>query len=141
MAVKIEMIERVFPANTEEVPVIVQHVSELAEEAGVHPKRIMHLELAVEEAVMNICSYAYETPPGTVAVRVSTNKGAFTVQLVDEGIPFDPLALEEPDIKAELEDRQIGGLGVLLIRRVMDEVHYQREGGSNILTMTLLTNQ
>jgi serine/threonine-protein kinase RsbW len=63
------------------------------------------------------------------------------VQLIDEGVPFDPLALEEPDINAKLEDRKIGGLGVLLIRRVMDEVHYQRKGSSNILTMVMLMNQ
>ncbi|MGE5543832.1 MAG: ATP-binding protein [Bacillota bacterium] len=137
----LEMIEQVFPANVEEVPLVVEHVSGLAEAAGVHPKRIMHLELAVEEAVMNICSYAYETPPGTVTVRVSSENERFTVQLIDEGIPFDPLALDEPDIKADLEDRKIGGLGVLLIRRVMDEVHYERKGPSNILTMVMHLNQ
>ena len=136
-----EMIEQVFPANVEEIPVVVEHVSGLATEAGVHPKRIMHLELAVEEAVMNICSYAYKTPPGTVVVRVLCADDRFTVQLVDEGIPFDPLSVEEPDIKAELEDRKIGGLGVLLIRRVMDEVHYQRKGSLNILTMVMYMNQ
>jgi serine/threonine-protein kinase RsbW len=139
--VNLDMIEQVFPANVEEVPVVVEHVSGLAEMAGVHPKRIMHLELAVEEAVMNICSYAYQKPPGTVTVRVSSENDRLTVQLIDEGVPFDPLALEEPDINAKLEDRKIGGLGVLLIRRVMDEVHYQRKGSSNILTMVMLMNQ
>lgn len=137
----LEMNQQVFPANVDKVPVVVEHVSGLAELAGVHPKRIMHLELAVEEAVMNICSYAYETPPGTVTVRVSSENERFMVQLIDEGVPFDPLALEEPDIKAELEDRKIGGLGVLLIRRVMDEVHYERKGTSNILTMVMHLNQ
>jgi len=135
------MNQQEFPANVDKVPVVVEHVSGLAELAGVHPKRIMHLELAVEEAVMNICSYAYETPPGTVTVRVSSENERFMVQLIDEGVPFDPLALEEPDIKAELEDRKIGGLGVLLIRRVMDEVHYERKGLSNILTMVMHLNQ
>lgn len=137
----LEMNQQEFPANVDKVPVVVEHVSGLAELAGVHPKRIMHLELAVEEAVMNICSYAYETPPGTVTVRVSSENERFMVQLIDEGVPFDPLALEEPDIKAELEDRKIGGLGVLLIRRVMDEVHYERKGLSNILTMVMHLNQ
>jgi len=139
--VNLEMNQQEFPANVDKVPVVVEHVSGLAELAGVHPKRIMHLELAVEEAVMNICSYAYETPPGTVTVRVSSENERFMVQLIDEGVPFDPLALEEPDIKAELEDRKIGGLGVLLIRRVMDEVHYERKGLSNILTMVMHLNQ
>lgn len=101
-----------------------------------HPKRVLQLQLAVEEAVMNTCSYAYQVPPGEIVVRVHSEKDRFAVELIDEGIPFDPLAAEEPDTKASLEERGIGGLGILLIRRTMDEVHYRREDNHNFSNYT-----
>ncbi|MGE5397728.1 MAG: ATP-binding protein [Chitinophagales bacterium] len=129
--------ERTFEASVERVGEIVEYVSGLAVVSEVHPKRIMQVELAVEEAAMNICSYAYEKPPGHVLVRVTKNEGRFIVELEDEGVPFDPLKMDEPDIKAEIEDRRVGGLGVFLLRRVMDEVHYSRENGCNRLTLVV----
>jgi anti-sigma regulatory factor (Ser/Thr protein kinase) len=127
--------EQVFPATVEEIPQMIDYVSYLAEAVGMHPRRVLQLQLAVEEAVMNTCSYAYQVPPGEILVRVYSEESRFAVELVDEGIPFDPLAAEEPDTKAAIEDRQIGGLGILLIRRTMDEVHYRREGNKNILVL------
>ena len=121
----------------ETIPVIVGFVSETASAMGVHPKRVMHLELAVEEAAVNICSYAYEIPPGEVTIRISRETEVVRIELIDVGVPFDPLAADAPDIKSELENREVGGLGIFLIRRVLDEVHYSRSGDRNILSLAV----
>ena len=132
-----EAVEKTFLANLDTLPAIVGFVSEHAAAMGVHPKRVMHLELAVEEAAVNICSYAYEIPPGEVTIRISRETEVVRIELVDVGVPFDPLAADAPDIKSELENREVGGLGICLIRRVLDEVHYSRSGDRNILSLAV----
>lgn len=130
--------ERTFDAEREQTGEITAFVTAHAHEAGVDARRMPHLELALEEAVVNICTYAYKEPPRVIEVRIFRDERRFGVDLVDEGIPFDPLEdVSEPDRTAPLEERAQGGLGVLLIRRVMDEVHYRREGGRNILSLVL----
>ena len=132
-----DVVEKIFAASMDTIPDIVGFVSETASAMGVHPKRVMHLELAVEEAAVNICSYAYEIPPGEVTIRISRETEVVRIELVDVGVPFDPLAADAPDIKSELENREVGGLGIFLIRRVLDEVHYSRSGDRNILSLAV----
>lgn len=130
--------ERTFEADPSRIEEITAFVAAQAEEASVAARRLPHLELALEEALVNICTYAYREPPRDVTVRLLRDDRRFAVELVDEGIPFDPL--EEaplPDLSSGLEDRAVGGLGVLLIRRVTDEVHYRREEGRNVLSLVL----
>jgi serine/threonine-protein kinase RsbW len=129
--------ERVFEATTDTIPEVIAFIAGQAEAWGLHPQRLMQLELAVEEAVVNICLYAYEVPPGELIVRVESGEERFVVDLVDEGVPFDPLAVDEPDLRAPAEERQVGGLGIFLVRRVMDEVAYRRDGSSNILRLVI----
>jgi anti-sigma regulatory factor (Ser/Thr protein kinase) len=131
------VVERVFAGKVEAVPDIIAFVAGAARAWGVHPTRLMQLELAVEEAVVNICLYAYEVPPGEVLVRVEPEDDRFIVELVDEGVPFDPLAVEEPDLRAGAGERELGGLGIVLVRRVMDEVGYAREAGRNVLRLVI----
>ena len=130
-------VERVFAGKVDAVPDIIAFVAGAARAWGVHPRRLMQLELAVEEAVVNICLYAYEVPPGEVLVRVDPEEERFVVELVDEGVPFDPLAVEEPDLRAGAGERELGGLGIVLVRRVMDEVGYAREAGRNVLRLVI----
>lgn len=130
-------IKQIFSARVEEVAKMISFVVEQAELAEIHPKRVLQLQLAVEEVVVNICSYAYQKPPGEILVSIGMEQNRFVVAFVDEGIPFDPLTLEEPDISAGLEERQVGGLGIHLIRRIMDEFHYQRKGHQNITTLVV----
>ena len=132
-----DTVEKTFAASMDTIPDIVGFVSETASAMGVHPKRVMHLELAVEEAAVNICSYAYEIPPGEVTIRISRETEVVRIELIDVGVPFDPLAADAPDIKMELENREVGGLGIFLIRRVLDEVHYSRSGDRNILSLAV----
>ena len=130
-----DTVEKTFAASMDTIPDIVGFVSETASAMGVHPKRVMHLELAVEEAAVNICSYAYEIPPGEVTIRISRETEVVRIELVDAGVPFDPLAADAPDIRSELENREVRGLGIFLIRRMLDEVHYSRSGDRNILSL------
>jgi serine/threonine-protein kinase RsbW len=129
--------ERVFAATTDTIPEVIAFIAGQAEVWGLHPQRLMQLELAVEEAVVNICLYAYEVPPGELLVRIESGEDRFVVDLVDEGVPFDPLGVEEPDLRAPAGERQVGGLGIFLVRRVMDEVAYRRDGSSNILRLVI----
>jgi serine/threonine-protein kinase RsbW len=129
--------KKVFPAKVELIPEISQYVSDYAEKAELHPKQIIHLQVAIDEVVANICHYAYQKPPGEVQVRIESGKGRFVVDFIDEGVPFDPLTVDEPDINADLADREVGGLGIFLVRRIIDEVHYKRDGGKNTLTLVL----
>jgi len=130
-------VEQRFEGRVSLLPQAIAFVAEQAEQWGLHPQRLMQLQLAVEEAVVNICEYAYEVPPGEFTVRIRPESSRFVVEIVDEGVPFDPLNVKEPDLRAGVADRPIGGLGILLVRRVMDEVSYRRDGSHNILTLVI----
>jgi len=127
----------VFEATTDTIPEVIGFIAGEAGVWGLHPQRLMQLELAVEEAVVNICLYAYEVPPGELLIRVESGAAQFVVELIDEGVPFDPLGVDEPDLRAPAGERQVGGLGIFLVRRVMDEVAYRRDGASNILRLVI----
>lgn len=129
--------ERNFTAQVENIGEINTFVTSQAEKAGLSTKKTKQLELVVEEAVINICQYAYEVPPGDVTVRIYDDVKQFIVEFEDGGIPFDPLAAVDPDLKIGLDEREVGGMGIFLIRRMTDEMHYRRLGRQNILTVTI----
>lgn len=97
----------------------------------------MKLNLVLEEAVSNIIFYAYK--PGekgcSINIVVSYDKGWLTLMLIDSGIAFDPTKRENPDITLSADERPIGGLGIFLIKQIMDEVSYRRERKQNVLIM------
>ena len=128
--------ERTWPAKLEYLEEIRQFILAPVEET-LSPERGAHLDLAVEEIVVNICSYAYQIPPGEITVRLEETEDALAVDFIDNGVPFDPLAVEEPDVARPLQEREQGGLGILLVRRVMDEVHYRREKDRNCLRIVV----
>ena len=74
-------------------------------------------------------------------VQIESGEGRFAVDFSDEGVPFDPLAVDEPDINAEIADRDVGGLGIFLVRRIIYEVHYKRDEGRNHLTLVLYAHK
>lgn len=109
-----------------------------AEAEGIFPPRAAReVLLAVEEVVTNVITHAYPEGGGEVRVAVKELSVPRGLRLIvaDDGIAFDPLAIPDPDVSAPLEERQVGGLGILLIRRMMDRVAYERRGGENVLTM------
>ena len=101
-------------------------------------KTRIHLALAIEEVFVNIASYAYapETGPARVRVEVEEEPLRATITFIDHGVPYDPLAKEDPDITATAESRQVGGLGVFMTKQLMDDVRYEYRDGCNILTIT-----
>ena len=115
------------------IPALTDFVREVAQEAGLESAS---LELAMEEAVSNVIEYAYpEGEKGLVEVSAAIEADALRFIVEDEGRAFDPTAKENPDITLGVEERPIGGLGIFLVRQIMDEVSYAREGNRNILTM------
>ena len=100
-------------------------------------KRIGEIELAVEEAIVNICNYAYQDGEGDVEMICRDEGGLFIIEIEDYGKPFNILTLPEPDVTAGIMERQVRGLGVLLIKKFMDDVYYCREADKNRLSLIL----
>ena len=127
------------PARIDSLPRGLALVVECATAAGFPPQRVMEIELAVEEALANICLYAYPNGSGEVEVRCTQDETRhFSIELIDSGIPFDMLARPAPDFTVDAAQRPIGGLGIPLIRALMDNATYHREGARNILRLTAL---
>ena len=130
------------PARIDSLPRGLALVVECATAAGFPPQRVKEIELAVEEALANICLYAYPNTKGEVEVRCTQDETRYLlIELIDSGIPFDMLARPAPDFPLDAAQRPIGGLGIPLIRALMDNVTYHREGARNILCLTALLLQ
>jgi serine/threonine-protein kinase RsbW len=126
------------PAIMENLETLVAFIARCAGEAGFDPKKVSELEIAAEEALVNVFHYAYEEQAGDVEVACGLEDGErFVIELVDSGIPFNPLSSAEPDVSSDISHREIGGLGILLIRKLMDDVRYRRTSGKNILTLVM----
>ena len=93
------------------------------------------LRLCIEEVVENIVNYAYDGGKGWVEVGTHLDSDTLTITLKDEGIPFNPLEKEDPDITLSAEERQIGGLGIFLCKQMMDKLEYERTDNCNIFKM------
>ncbi|MBP5770861.1 MAG: SpoIIE family protein phosphatase [Bacteroidaceae bacterium] len=127
----------VLPNDTQEVPRLNDFVQEVCLKAGFASDVTMQLRLAVEEAVVNVMNYAY--PPGTpgnVTLEVQTTDTRIQFTIIDSGVAFDPTAIPEVDTTLSALERPIGGLGIHLVRQIMDEVRYERSGTLNVLTLT-----
>jgi anti-sigma regulatory factor (Ser/Thr protein kinase) len=94
--------------------------------------------MAVEEVFINIASYAYAPGEGTVRVnvKVTEDPDKVVITFTDRGIPYDPLKMESPNVNLPADQRQVGGLGVFLVKNTMDDVAYEFKDGQNILTIT-----
>lgn len=120
-----------------QIPELAAFVEALAEELSLNPAEAMSLNLALEEAVTNVMMYAYPAGvTGQVELDVDALPGRLVFELSDSGVPFDPTAAPDADINLGVEERPIGGLGIFLVRQIMDSVEYARRGGKNILTLT-----
>ena len=111
-------------------------VEAVAEMANLDVGMTMSLNLALEEAVSNVIMYAYpQGSDGLVDIEAVITEDRLKFIISDSGQPFDPTAAPEADITLDVEDRPIGGLGIFLVRNIMDEVHYERADGKNLFTM------
>ena len=124
-------------ALTENLPKVLSFVDEQLEAADCPMKIQMQIDIAVEEIFVNIAHYAYNPDVGTAKVRVEVmgNPPAVDITFIDNGVPYDPLAKADPDVTLSAEKRQIGGLGIFMVKKTMDDVKYEYLDGHNVLTM------
>ncbi|MBR7086348.1 MAG: SpoIIE family protein phosphatase [Prevotella sp.] len=122
--------------DVQEIPQLASFVDEVCEELEISAAETMQLNLALEEAVVNVMNYAY--PAGTkgmVEIEAQANDVRLKFVITDSGSPFDPTAREEVDTTLSAEERPIGGLGIHLVRQLMDSINYERLDGKNVLTL------
>mgnify|MGYP002521560404 FL=1 len=128
--------------NVLEIPQLNAFVDEVCEFHGLDPMATMEMNLALEEAVVNVMTYAYpEGTKGYVDISAQSDNSGLKFVISDSGKPFDPTTKEEVDTTLPAEQREIGGLGIFLVRKMMDSVKYEYKDGHNILTLKKKTNQ
>ena len=98
-------------------------------------KILLKFDVAVEEIFVNICQYAYDSTNNYVDVDIEIKDNCVKITFVDEGIPFNPLERDNPDINLPSDKRKIGGLGIFMVKKIMDNIYYKYRDKKNILTM------
>lgn len=131
------MKELTIAATVENIEVVTDFVNQQLEELACPMKAQMQINIAIDELFSNIAHYSYNPEVGqaTVRVEVVENPLAVTITFIDNGIPYDPLAKEDPDLTLSAEERQIGGLGIYMVKKSMDEISYEYKDGQNILSI------
>lgn len=127
--------ERIFPANIAALHEVLAFSEEKLEQSRCPVKLIMQINIAVEEIFVNIANYAYGEEKGQMRLGIGTADGRAEFRFTDWGIPFDPTARSDPDVSLPAEKREVGGLGIFMTKKIMDEVEYRRLDGKNILTL------
>ena len=129
------MSELVVDAKTENLEQVNDFIADNL--MGCPMKLLMQIDLVVEEVFVNIANYAYKDKVGKAKVMCELDKenNLLTIVFEDKGVPFDPLSKEDPDITAGADEREIGGLGIFLTKKLMDEVLYENKDGKNILKL------
>ena len=129
------MKELTIEAKTENLDQVLSFIDEQLEENDCPMKPQMQIDVAVEELFVNIAHYAYNPEIGmaTIRVEVQNDPLAVIITFVDHGVPYDPLAKDDPDITLSAEERQIGGLGIYMVKKSMDDISYEYKDGQNIL--------
>ena len=124
-------------ADVDNLEKVLAFVDEQLEVHDCPPKVQMQLDVAVEELFVNIAHYAYnpETGNATVRVEIQENPLSVVITFIDHGVPYDPLAKPDPDVTLGVEERQIGGLGIYMVKKSMDGIKYEYNDGKNILTI------
>ena len=131
------MNEFVIEATRENLPKVISFVNEHLEAADCNMRTQAQIDVAAEELFINISSYAYNPEIGTAVVQITVIDEPLSVEItfIDNGRQFDPLAQEDPDVTLSAAERPIGGLGIYMVKKSMDDVHYDYSDGKNILTI------
>lgn len=123
----------IFPAEDEALSDVNAFVEQQLEEAGCSPKNQMKIMVALEELFVNVAHYAYGAEKGQVEIELDFEDKDMILKLKDSGKPFNPLAKLDPDVTLSAEERDIGGLGIFMVKKSMDKVDYKYEDGQNII--------
>lgn len=129
------MKELVVDATIESIPKVTAFIDEQLEQLECPVKTQMQVDVAIDELFSNIAFYAYNPEIGSATVRVEVTEDplAVVITFIDKGVPYDPLAKADPDITLSAEERDIGGLGIYMVKKTMDDVSYEYKEGQNIL--------
>lgn len=129
------MKELTIDATVENIQKVTSFVDEQLESLNCPVKAQMQIDIAIDELFGNIAHYAYnpEVGPATVRVDVMQDPLSVVVTFIDNGVAYDPLAREDPDVALTAEEREIGGLGIYMVKKSMDEISYEYKDGQNIL--------
>lgn len=129
------MKELTLDATVDNITSVTDFVDEQLEAFGCPLKAKMQIDIAIDELFGNIAHYAYkpDVGPATVRVEVNENPLAVIITFIDHGVQYDPLSTEEPDTTLSAEERRIGGLGIYIVKKSMDEITYEYKDGQNIL--------
>ena len=124
------------PNDVQEVPQLAAFVDEICETVGLDMGTTMKMNLAIEEAVVNVMNYAYPSgTKGEVRIEAKATEGYVEFVISDDGTPFDPTEVKDADTSLSAEERNIGGLGIFLVKHYMDKVKYKYVDGQNVLTL------
>ena len=131
------MKELTLDATVQNIEAFTDFVNDALAEWDCPMKTQMQIDLAIDETLANIAQYAYGNGSGKAKVRVEVDREPIAVKItfIDHGMPYDPLAHKDPDITLSAEDREVGGLGIFLTKKSMDDVNYEYRNGQNILTL------
>lgn len=133
-----DLFEVVIPAKKENIPEGIAPVTEYLTSLNVEHKIVYKVEVSLDEILTNIASYAYEAEPGNVTIKyriIQSSEKMIEITIIDEGKPFNPLEKEDPDTTLSIDERQVGGLGIFIVKKTMDEIKYDRKNNKNILTI------
>ncbi len=125
----------VIRADLKEVHRVSEAIENAMQSGGFPEEAILDLQLAAEESVVNTIVHGYRGTEGEVSVHIEVNSQSIRVRIEDHAPRFDPLSLPVPDMETDLAERPVGGLGIFLMRQMVDEAHYQYLDGKNILTL------
>ena len=131
------MKELTIAATVENIEAVTEFVNEQLEALECPLKAQMQIDIAIDELFGNIAHYAYDPEVGEATVRVEVNPEplAVIITFIDNGVPYDPLGAKEPDVTLSADDREIGCLGIYMVKKTMDEITYEYKDGQNILTI------
>ena len=122
-------------ATLENVSKAIDFVAEEVERLPFSVKDKTQIEIAVDEIVSNVARYAYEDKTGKVQICLNNDENGLILAVIDEGIPYNPLEKEDPDVTLSADERGIGGYGIFIVKKTMDEITYDYKDGKNILTI------
>ena len=131
------MKELTIAATVENIEIVTDFVNEQLEAFDCPMKAQMQIDIAIDELFGNIAHYAYHPEIGQATVRVEVIEDplAVIITFIDNGVPYDPLAKADPDISLSAEERKIGGLGIYMVKKSMDDITYEYKDGQNILAI------
>ena len=129
------MKELTIAAAVENIETVTEFVNEQLEAYDCPMKVQIQIDVAIDELFSNIARYAYNPEVGiaTVQVAVAEDPLSVVITFIDNGIPYDPLKREDPDVTLSIEERGIGGLGIYMVKKTMDDITYEYKDGQNIL--------